>query len=258
MAIYDRLGHDYDVTRRADPAILGRLLHHLGGSDAGTCLDVACGTGNYTVALAEAGLRMYGLDHSWRMIDSARLKQTRVAWLLGDVRRLPFCDGSFSRAVCTLAIHHFPSLSAAFREICRVVRPGRFVLFTATAEQMRGYWLNAYFPEAMERSIRQMPGLDQILGELGSVGFGSIRIEPYEVAPDLQDLFLYSGKHRPELYLDPRIRAGISTFSSLAGDAEVRVGCERLARDVESGRIAEVIGAYRQQAGDYVFVIAES
>jgi hypothetical protein len=83
------------------------------------------------------------------------------------------------------------------------------------------------------------------------------RTDPYEVTPDLRDLFLYSGKHRPELYLDPRIRAGISTFAALAEPAEVRSGCARLEADIRSGRIADITTAYRHDRGDYLFIIAE-
>lgn len=46
----------------------------------------------------------------------------------------------FSGVICTLAIHHFPQRSAAFAEAFRVLQEGRFVLLTATPEQMRAYW----------------------------------------------------------------------------------------------------------------------
>jgi ubiquinone/menaquinone biosynthesis C-methylase UbiE len=258
MALYDRIGRGYDATRRADPVIAQRLIDHLKSQRAGPCLDVACGTGNYTAALAAAGIRMCGLDHSRRMIMAARSRRERVTWLLGDVGSLPFLDSSFEGAICTLAIHHFPAMGPAFREVFRVVYPGRFILFTGTAEQMRGYWLNEYFPDAMAKAIRQMPSLDEVLRHLDAAGFRTVRTDPYEVAPDLRDLFLYSGKHRPELYLDARVRAGISTFAALAEPAEVRTGCERLARDIRSGRMDEVIDAYRREGGDYLFIIAEA
>jgi ubiquinone/menaquinone biosynthesis C-methylase UbiE len=78
------------------------------------------------------------------------------------VEALPFQDDIFSGVMCTLAIHHFQALRPAFQEAFRVLATGRFVLFTGTAEQMHGYWLNAYFPTAMARSIAQMPSLPEI------------------------------------------------------------------------------------------------
>lgn len=257
MALYDRIGQGYDATRRADPEIAQRLIRLLEPQPGGRYLDVACGTGNYTAALAAAGLPMVGLDQSARMIAEARGKRDDVVWLLGDVQRLPFRDGSFAGAVCTLAIHHFPSMLEAFREVFRVLARCRLVIFTFDPEQLRGYWLNEYFPQAMERSIEKGPRLDLVLAGLDTAGFRSIRTEPYDVSPDLQDLFLYSGKHRPDLYLDPRVRAGISTFAVLADPAEVNAGCQHLKRDIDSGRIAEVIASYANDGGDYLFVVAE-
>ena len=255
--LYDRIGTDYDVTRHADPYLVGRLLQHLNIQSAGEFLDVACGTGNYTIAVAQAGIRMHGIDQSRRMIAAARGKSRAVAWHLGNVEALPFADGTFAGAMCTLAIHHFRALLPAFQEVFRVLAKGRFVLFTSTAEQMRGYWLNKYFPTAMTRSMAQMPSVKAIVDALQQSGFEEITTDPYEVRRDLQDLFLYGGKHRPEVYLDPHVRAGISTFAALAEPSEVEDGCRGLAQDIQSGRIADVIAAYQHAQGDYLFVVAQ-
>jgi ubiquinone/menaquinone biosynthesis C-methylase UbiE len=255
--LYDRIGTHYDVTRRADPSLVARLIDHLHPEPSRTYLDIACGTGNYTVAVAQTGVRLHGVDQSPRMIAAARGKSRAVTWYLGNVEALPFRDDAFSGVMCTLAIHHFKALRPAFQEAFRVLARGRFVLFTSTAEQMRGYWLNAYFPAAMARSIVQMPGLQAIMQALRQSGFASIRTESYEVQTDLQDLFLYSGKHRPEMYLDPRVRAGISTFAALADASEVEEGCQKLSQDIASGHIAEVMARYRHTHGDYLFVVGE-
>jgi ubiquinone/menaquinone biosynthesis C-methylase UbiE len=255
--LYDQIGTRYDATRRADPFLVTRLIEHLHLELPGTYLDMACGTGNYTVAVAQAGVRVHGIDQSSRMIAAARQKSRVATWHIGNVEAVPFRDGAFSGVMCTLAIHHFKALQPAFQEAFRVLAQGRFVLFTSTAEQMRGYWLNAYFPAAMARSIVQMPGLQAIGQALRQSGFASMHTEPYEVQTDLQDLFLYSGKHRPEMYLDPHVRAGISTFAVLAEASEVEEGCRKLSQDMASGRIAEVIASYQQAQGDYLFVVAE-
>jgi ubiquinone/menaquinone biosynthesis C-methylase UbiE len=255
--LYDCIGLQYDTTRRADPYLVARLIYHLNPVPHDEYLDMACGTGNYIVAVAQTGIRVHGVDQSWRMIAAAREKSQAVAWHLGNVEALPFRDGIFSGVLCTLAIHHFQALHPAFQEIFRVLARGRFVLFTATAEQMRGYWLNAYFPTAMARSIVQMPTLPEIVHALRESGFSTIHTEPYQVRTELQDFFLYSGKHRPEIYLDPHVRAGISTFAALAETAEVEAGCRRLLQDIQSGRIARMIARDQHTQGDYLFVVGE-
>jgi hypothetical protein len=138
-----------------------------------------------------------------------------------------------------------------------VISKGSPVIFTSTAEQMEGYWLNEFFPDAMKRSIIQMPRKQAIEESLHEAGFGHILWEPYEVRDDLQDYFLYSGKNRPKLYLDARIRRGSSTFSSLADPKEVEEGCALLTEDIQTGRIKQVMNSYaNREEGDYMFVVA--
>jgi ubiquinone/menaquinone biosynthesis C-methylase UbiE len=257
MAIYQKIGQDYDRTRRADPYITTRLAFHLRISTNCRYLDIACGTGNYTHAMAALGGAWHGVDPSATMIAQAAQKRPLVHWVTGEADGLPYLDGAFAGAICTLAIHHFDALDLAFREIHRVIADGRLVLFTSTPDQIRRYWLAEYFPEAIRKSADQMPGVDTLTASLERSGFRLLTIENYSVQVDLQDLFLYSGKWRPEIYLDPTVRAGISTFALLASDWEVQVGCGRLASDIESGEIANVIHAYRHNAGDYVFLVGE-
>ena len=191
------------------------------------------------------------------MIRSAKPKSGVISWCQADAAALPFRDGVFDGAICTLAIHHFDALDTVFREIYRVAGEGRLVIFTATPEQMKGYWLNEYFPVAMARSMEQMPAPELVHDSLTAAGFRVAFTEAYEVLPDLRDCFLYSGKHHPEMYLSETVRKGISTFASLAEPVEVTSGCARLRADIQSGRICQVMKAYRHQQGDYLFMVCE-
>jgi ubiquinone/menaquinone biosynthesis C-methylase UbiE len=257
MARYDEIGAGYDDTRKADPYIASRIIHHLDVRDQGSYLDVACGTGNYTIEIAaKTGVRFEGIDQSEYMIDIARSKDSSIAWSICDVESLPFEDGRFSGATCILAIHHFNDLERAVREVYRVLSRGRLVIFTAGKKQMEGYWLNEYFPEMMRTSTDVMPDVEEVSIALSAAGFENIVTEIYEVKPDLQDWFLYCGKHRPEMYLDPNIRKGSSGFAVFSNRDEVERGLERLSSDIESGRINEVIESYRNDNGDYLFMAA--
>ena len=258
MALYDQIGRGYDTTRQADPGIVACLLRLLAVPAGSFCLDVACGTGNYTTALAQAGLSMVGTDVSRQMLTTARAKTDHLRWVQADAVNLPAADRAFHAAVCTMALHHFRAPAHVFREVRRVLDGGRLVLFTADPGQMQRYWLHVYFPDALARATRQMPPLDQTLAHLADAGFGRVTCEPWSVPPDLRDLFLYAGKYRPALYLDPRVRAGISTFANLAQPAEIEQGCARLAADIASGQFTEVLAASEHDAGDYLFIVAEA
>ncbi len=257
MALYDRIGKGYDATRRADPELLARLRAHLAPRPDGRYLDLACGTGNYTRALADSGVNVCGLDASATMLTALRAKAPELELHQGQAEALPFENNTFDGVTCTLAIHHFDDRPLAFAEVHRVLKRGRFVLLTAGRDQTRGYWLNEYFPKALADSVEQLPPVDEVVETLRQVGFSKIRTDPYAVAEDLQDLFLYSGKHRPRLYFDARVRAGISTFASLADPAEVEAGLKRLEADLDSGRFERVKARYANDLGDYLFVVAE-
>lgn len=257
--LYETIGGGYDETRRADPGILARLRAHLGVRPGRRYLDLACGTGNYTAGLAPPSGAIIGLDQSVRMLARAREKAAAGFWACGDARRLPFADATFDGAVCTLAVHHFADVAAAFAELHRVLGgAARFVLFTAQPEQMRAYWLVRYFPTMMARAIERMPPLSLLNDALAAAGFDVVGTEPWFVPRDPVDLFLYAGKHEPALYLDARVRAGISAFATLSPPDERAHGLARLARDIETGAIDAIIAASDNAQGDYLFVIARA
>jgi len=254
--LYDSIGNLYGATRRADPTIARTLARLVDAGRDASFLDLACGTGNYTCALAALGGRWHGIDISDAMLQQASARSREIDWRQGSADALPYDDRSFSGAICTLAIHHFPALHAPFKEVFRVLDEGAFVIFTAFPEQMRSYWLRHYFPAMMERSIEQMPARRTVLDALSDAGFAIDEIVPFNVTNDLEDLFLYAGKERPGLYLDPIIRANISSFAALSSEEELRTGLERLARDIENGSFHDVARRYAGSDGDYAFVVA--
>lgn len=255
LAKYDTIGTGYNDTRKADPYLVKRLLHWLAPSSGGIYLDIGCGTGNYTHALQQKGLRFIGIDPSSLMLEKARARTTEIDWRRGTAEHTGLEDQSINGIIVTLSIHHWPDLNSGFRELGRVLKPGgSIVIFTSTPEQMKGYWLNAYFPKMLQDSIEQMPSKEKVMTAMKKAGIATIQTETYEVKAGLEDHFLYCGKHRPELYFDPVIRNGISSFSSLAVAEEVKKGLQKLETDVRSGKIIEIIRSYENTLGDYLFI----
>ncbi len=97
-------------------------------------LEVACGTGVVTRALAEALPEECGIvatDLNEAMVaHGQQIGTTRpVTWRQADVMALPYPDESFDVVVCQFAVMFFPDRVAAYREIHRVLRPGGAFLF---------------------------------------------------------------------------------------------------------------------------------
>jgi ubiquinone/menaquinone biosynthesis C-methylase UbiE len=98
-------------------------------------LDMGCGTGRFTLPLAERVKAVSGLDLSPMMLATARekLADRGLAAELheGDMAALPFADGSFDVVTSMLAMMHIPreDRQQVFREVARVLRPGgRFLI----------------------------------------------------------------------------------------------------------------------------------
>lgn len=256
MALYDRIGIGYDTTRCADPYLLSRLLHFLRPVPDRWHLDVGCGSANYTIAMREAGVRIAGLDLSAEMLARAHAKCPPLPVHRGRAEALPFRSGAFAGATCTFVHHHMDDPVDAFREVRRVLAPGaRFVILNGTVEQLQHYWLNEYFPKAMEKATAPYARFET--GDsLRAAGFLIEQTELYEIRGDLKDCFLYCGKNKPELYLDPKVRSGISSFANAPDEGEITRGAARLEEDIRSRRIQEVMRSYAWAGGDYMFTVA--
>lgn len=98
---------------------------------SGKLLEVPVGTGVLTMPLyqslpeAEITCLDYSADmmaHAQRRAEAMGLKN--VSFVQGDVGRLPFGDESFDLVLSLNGFHAFPLKDAAFRETCRVLKPG--------------------------------------------------------------------------------------------------------------------------------------
>ena len=92
-------------------------------------LDIATGGGHTALAFAAVAPRVVALDLTEPMLVAARdfvhgRGAGNVAFVAGDVERLPFCEASFDVVTCRLAAHHFADVPAAVRQVQHLLRPG--------------------------------------------------------------------------------------------------------------------------------------
>lgn len=254
---YDRIGRGYNQKRQADPFLFSMMEELLAPSQDHTYLDIGCGTGNYTLEFAKKGHSFIGVEPSHSMLEVARNRSSQIEWLQGRAEDIPLENERVAGSLASLTLHHWTDIPKGMKEMARVLKPNaNVVIFTSDPIQMEGYWLNHYFPNMLQKSIRQMPQLSLIRKAMEDTGLELLEEIPYFVKDDLQDHFLYVGKNKPKHYLNPAIRNGISSFRDLALQTEVQQGLSNLEKDIQSGQIREVMGQYQNELGDYLFVKA--
>lgn len=154
------------------------FLDFVGTADGDRILDVGCGTGHLTFAVARrtgAG-EMRGVDIALPYIEHARRhnEDARIVFEVADACSLPYPAHSFDRVLSLLVLHFVPEPSKAIAEMRRVARPGA-VVGAAVWDARGGLIANRMFfdtaavldPEAGARRARNYTRPLTRPGELG-------------------------------------------------------------------------------------------
>ncbi len=110
----------------------------------GTIVDLAGGTGDIAIALADLGHRVIVCDPSIEMMDAGRKRGAPdVRWIAGEAESLPFKCGSLDCVTISFGIRNVTSLERALAEIVRVLKPGgRFLCLEFSAPRQ---WLKPVY-----------------------------------------------------------------------------------------------------------------
>lgn len=219
-ATYDVIGDDYALSRRSDPRIAAALIAALGG--ARSVLNVGAGTGSYEPTdRAVIAVEPSAVMLAQRPPDAAPAVQARA-------EALPFADDAFDAVLAVLTLHHWADRACGLAECARVARD-RVVVFTWDPAA-DGFWLvRDYFPEFLALDRQQFPAVDALAAAVWSGA--RLDVTPVPIPADCIDGFLGAFWARPAAYLDPAVRAGISSFARLNATR----GSARLRADLGSG-----------------------
>ena len=155
---FNGIAQGYEDVRGTE--IWPSLLHTVRSADSDTrvVVDVATGTGLFSVRLAMEGFHVIGVDQNPQMLAQAtcKAKQQDCSFqgILGLAEQLPLSESSIPVMFSTNAIHHF-DLQAHFTEVKRVLKPGgRYIVYTRFRKQnARSIW-GQLFPHFAEKETR--------------------------------------------------------------------------------------------------------
>lgn len=112
---------------------------------AGRVLDAGCGSGRLTMALAQAGASITGIDTNIGQLEQARRRAedagVDLTLLEGDFNgRLPFADASFDAVTSRLALMAADDAGATLTELRRVLQPGGRLVTVLWATPAENPW----------------------------------------------------------------------------------------------------------------------
>ncbi|MGN0190796.1 MAG: bifunctional demethylmenaquinone methyltransferase/2-methoxy-6-polyprenyl-1,4-benzoquinol methylase UbiE [Candidatus Cryptobacteroides sp.] len=198
---YDKLNHllSLDIDRIWRRIAVRKALPETGPAKV---LDIACGTGDFSIALARynAQAEVTGVDISEGMLKSGREKvsaahlEDRVKLTVGDCEALVHPDDSFDAVCVGFGVRNFEHRDKCLKEMLRVLKPGgRLVILelsvprTPVIRNLYGLYFTKIIPDVGARvsgnraayrylpaSVLNFPMPAEFKAELSSCGFSSV------------------------------------------------------------------------------------
>lgn len=126
---YDLLNHL--LSMNIDKGWRRKAMRYIGENEKGHLLDVACGTGDFSIAALRAGVRkVTGIDISENMVEVGRKKiaeaglSSVIDLRTGDSEKMEFTEGVFDVVTVAFGVRNFEHLELGLKEMQRVLKPG--------------------------------------------------------------------------------------------------------------------------------------
>lgn len=205
---YDKLNHimSLDVDKSWRKRALKEIVD---GSGPLEVLDLACGTGDFSITIAKASdeVKVTGVDLSEGMLAVMADKVERqglggrIFFEQGDGENLRFTDGTFDRVTIAFGIRNFEDRLKGLREMFRVLKPGgRLVLLELSRPENKIIrWLyDIYFLRIMPviggkvsgdkaayaylpASVKTFPGKKEFSAMMAQAGFKNVRHKAFSL-----------------------------------------------------------------------------
>ncbi len=192
---YDFLNHllSGNIDRRWRRLVAAKLRPALG--EGATVLDVACGTGDLSLVIAETcGARVVGVDFCRPMLEIAARKSNGASrptpFIEGDALRLPFAERSFDAATIAFGLRNLSDIAGGLRELHRILKPGgRLVILEFSRPVAPGF--RAIFQFYFSRVLPRLGGL--VSGSRGAYEYLPDSVSKFPNQTRLADLMRETG-----------------------------------------------------------------
>lgn len=184
-ADYSKIASFYDKGRSLPDEIISlwmKLISRYAGDSANTrILELGCGTGRFTVAIAnQLGYCVTGADMSDEMLAKAKVKDINnlIQWDHQDAQSLTYDEESFDVIFISHLLHHVDSPVLVLKEARRVlVSLGVILIRYGAIEQIEHDVVHTFFPEALEIDKARTPSVLTVESWLKEAGFKEISSE---------------------------------------------------------------------------------
>lgn len=208
--VFEHISGSYDKMN----SVISFQMHKLWRNDVmkrmnvkkgSTCLDVCCGTADWTIALAEAtggdGI-VKGIDFSENMLAVGKTKIVPydfVELIHGNAMELPFEDNTFDYVTIGFGLRNVPDYMQVLREMNRVLKPGGMAVCLETSQsEIPGYrqifrlYFNYIMPlfgklfaksykeySWLQESANDFPGMKKLAVMFKQAGFENVEYKGY-------------------------------------------------------------------------------
>ncbi len=203
-ARYDLLNHLLSGnTDQRWRRLVARRLQGALEIEGARALDVACGTGDLSLAIAQAtGARVIGTDFCRPMLEIAARKkiagaESAIPFVEGDALRLPFADGTFEAVSIAFGLRNLASVEGGLKELWRVLKPGgRVAVLEFSSPVIPGFraLFQFYFTRVLPRiggaisgsrgayeylpdSVSRFPDQERLAALMRGVGFDEVEYQ---------------------------------------------------------------------------------
>jgi len=117
-------------------------------------LDLCCGTGDISFALAQRGVETTGLDFSEKMLEVAETRKKNrgpksrtpnPTFIPGDAQAIPFPENSFDAVTVGYGLRNLTSWEHGLAEMRRVAKPGGRIIVLDFGKPANALWRAVYF-----------------------------------------------------------------------------------------------------------------